>query len=66
MARGQELQVLDGLEDRYQVSSATVIRWALRALANHMERNNGRLILPLKLDDQEVPKAAKTSKKRDR
>ncbi len=61
-----EMQVLDGLADSYRVSSATVIRWALRALANHVERNNGRLILPLELDDQEVPKAAKTAKKRGR
>jgi len=61
-----EMQTLDGLADRYRVSSATVIRWALRALANHVERNNGRLILPLELDDQAVPKAAKIAKKRSR
>lgn len=61
-----EMQVLDGLADRYRVSSATVIRWALRALANHVERNNGRLVLPLELDDQAVPKAAKIAKKRSR
>lgn len=45
----QEMQVLDGLAERYRVTSATIIRWALRGLADHVERNGGRLMLPLQL-----------------
>ena len=47
-----ELRELDELAARYRVSSATIIRWALRALANHVERNDGRLVLPLELGDE--------------
>ena len=42
-----EMQELAGLAERYRVSSATILRWALRALGNHVERNEGRLVLPL-------------------
>lgn len=44
-----ELKALDTLAQRYRVSSATIMRWALRALADHVERNDGRLVLPLEL-----------------
>ena len=59
-----EMQELGGLAERYQVSSATIIRWALRALGNHVERNEGRLVLPLELGDTVVEKAAKKPVKR--
>ena len=58
------MQELGGLAERYQVSSATIIRWALRALGNHVERNEGRLVLPLELGDTAVDKAAKKPVKR--
>jgi hypothetical protein len=54
-----EMQELDALSDRYRVSSATIIRWALRALANHVERNDGRLVLPLELGDDAAAKPKK-------
>ena len=58
------MQERGSLAERYRVSSATVIRWALRALSNHVEGHDDRMILPLELNDQAVPKAAKTAKKR--
>jgi predicted transcriptional regulator len=51
-----ELRELDTLADRYRVSSATIIRWALRALANHVERNEGRLVLPFELGEEAASK----------
>ncbi len=59
-----EMQELDALADRYRVSSATIIRWSLRALANHVERNEGRLVLPLELGDEGLvkPKSAPAQK----
>jgi len=42
-----EMAKLDELAARYHVSSATIIRWALKALADYVEINNGRIILPL-------------------
>jgi len=59
-----EMQELGGLAERYRVSSATILRWALRALGNHVERNEGRLVLPLELGDTAVDKAAKKPVKR--
>jgi len=44
-----EVQQLGSLAERHRVSSATILRWALRALADHVERNDGRLVLPLEL-----------------
>jgi hypothetical protein len=59
-----EMQELGSLAERYQVSSATIIRWALRALGNHVERNEGRLVLPLELGDTVLEKVAKKPVKR--
>lgn len=56
-----EMQELDALSDRYRVSSATIIRWALRALANHVERNEGRLVLPLELGEDVAAKPKKVA-----
>lgn len=42
-----EMAKLDELAQRYHVSSATIIRWALKALADYVEINNGRIVLPL-------------------
>jgi predicted transcriptional regulator len=51
-----EMGELDALADRYRVSSATIIRWALRALADHVERNEGRLVLPFELGEEAAVK----------
>jgi hypothetical protein len=59
-----EMQELGGLAERYRVSSATILRWALRALGNHVERNEGRLVLPLDFGDAAVEKPAKKQSKR--
>lgn len=42
-----EMEKLEELASRYHVSSATIIRWALKALAEYVEVNNGRITLPL-------------------
>lgn len=42
-----EMQMLEDLAARYHVSSATIIRWSLKALADYVEINGGRIILPL-------------------
>jgi hypothetical protein len=42
-----EMQQLDDLAERYQVTSATIIRWSLRALAEYVRMNDGRIVLPL-------------------
>ena len=59
-----EMQELANLAERYRVSSATILRWALRALGNHVERNEGRLVLPLDFGDAAVEKPAKRPVKR--
>lgn len=59
-----EMQELAGLAERYRVSSATIIRWALRALGSHVERNEGRLVLPLDFGDTAEEKPAKKPGKR--
>jgi hypothetical protein len=59
-----EMQELGSLAERYQVSSATIIRWALRALGNHVERNEGRLVLPLDFGDTATDKPPKKPGKR--
>jgi predicted transcriptional regulator len=59
-----EMQELGSLADRYRVSSATILRWALRALGNHVERNEGRLVLPLDFGEAAVEKSAKKPVKR--
>jgi hypothetical protein len=60
-----EMQELDELAERYRVSSATIIRWALRALGNHVQRNEGRLVLPLELGDAPAPGAKSTGRAGD-
>lgn len=42
-----EMEKLEELATRYHVSSATVIRWALKALAEYVEVNDGKITLPL-------------------
>lgn len=59
-----EMQELAGLAERYRVSSATIIRWALRALGSHVERNEGRLVLPLDFGDTAEEKPAKKPAKK--
>jgi hypothetical protein len=43
----KEMEKLDELAERYRVTSATVLRWALRALSDYVDLNNGRIMLPL-------------------
>ena len=43
----EEMEKLEELAKRYHVSSATIIRWSLKALADYVEINNGRIVLPL-------------------
>ena len=38
---------LDDLAARYHVSSATIIRWALKALGEYVDANGGKITLPL-------------------
>jgi hypothetical protein len=67
------MQLLDRLSDRYRVSSATLIRWALGALGDHVEKNNGRISLPFQLNSEalappakrKAKKAGKVAKRRD-
>jgi hypothetical protein len=42
-----EMRKLDELAHRYQVTSATIMRWSLKALYDYVERNEGRIVLPL-------------------
>lgn len=42
-----EMAKLEELANRYHVSSATIIRWALKALAEYVDANGGRITLPL-------------------
>jgi hypothetical protein len=42
-----EMAKIDELAARYHVSSATIIRWALKALAEYVEAHQGRITLPL-------------------
>lgn len=43
----EEMRQLEELAERYQVSLATILRWALRALAEYVEQCDGRITLPL-------------------
>ena len=42
-----EMAKLDELAARYHVSSATIIRWALKALGEYVDANGGKITLPL-------------------
>ena len=42
-----EMEKLEELAKRFHVSSATIIRWSLKALADYVEINQGRIVLPL-------------------
>jgi hypothetical protein len=41
------MQQLNGLAERYRVTSATVIRWSLRGLVEYVRMNDGRIALPV-------------------
>ena len=43
----EEMEKLEELAKRYHVSSATIIRWSLKALADYVEVSGGRITLPL-------------------
>jgi len=51
-----EMARLEQLGARYHVSSATVLRWALQALVEYVEINNGRIVLPLDFSNLSPPK----------
>jgi hypothetical protein len=42
-----EMAKLEELAARFHVSSATILRWALQALAEYVELNGGKIILPV-------------------
>lgn len=42
-----ELTRLETLADRYRVPAAQVIRWAIAALDEHVNRRDGKLTLPV-------------------
>ena len=46
-----EMAALEALAKKYKVSSATIIRWALTALNDYVQANNGRVVLPLDFSD---------------
>ena len=41
------MEQLENLASRYRVTSAVVIRWALAALVQYVDRNGGKIALPL-------------------
>lgn len=43
----EEYRELQNLTERYKVSQATVVRWAIDALNDYIEKNNGRVTLPV-------------------
>jgi hypothetical protein len=61
-----EMAKLDELAARYHVSSATILRWALQALAEYVELNGGRILLPLDFSNFRPPTAdeGSTAKKK--
>jgi hypothetical protein len=46
---------LEELARRYQVSSATILRWALRVLAEYVRIKGGKLVLPLDFSELDHP-----------
>jgi len=50
----EEFDQMETLAKRYRVSQANIIRWAIDALGEYVERNNGRITLPLDFED--IPK----------
>ncbi len=49
-----EMEQLEKLASRYKVTSAVVIRWALAALVEYVNRNNGKIALPLDFSQMPV------------
>lgn len=47
----QEFTELKTLSERYRVSRATVVQWAIEALEEHIRRNKGKVALPLDFRD---------------
>ena len=45
----EEMAQLEEVAARYHVSSATIIRWALKALLDYVEANDGKITLPMVL-----------------
>lgn len=56
----EEMARLDELAADFHVSSATIIRWALKALSDYVQSNGGKITLPL--DFSAIFEQAKLSK----
>lgn len=50
-----EMKAIDELAKRFRVSSATIIRWAIQALNEYVEQNQGRITLPLDFSEYFAP-----------
>ena len=46
-----EFDQLQLLTSRYKVSQANVIRWAIEALGEYVQRNDNKVTLPIDFDD---------------
>lgn len=46
-----QMEQLEELANRYSVDVATVVRWSVDALIQHVERHGGRLHLPVNFDE---------------
>ena len=43
----EEMAQLEEVAARYHVSAVTIIRWALKALHEYVEANDGKITLPM-------------------
>lgn len=50
-----EMKAIDEMAKRFRVSSATVIRWAIQALNEYVQKNHGRITLPLDFSEYFAP-----------
>lgn len=50
-----EMKAIDELAKRFRVSSATIIRWAIQALNEYVQQNQGRITLPLDFSEYFAP-----------
>lgn len=49
------MKAIDDLAKRFRVSSATIIRWAIQALNEYVQQNQGRITLPLDFSEYFAP-----------
>ena len=48
----EEAEQLQDLSERFSVTQAQLMRWAVAALAAKVKRDGGKLVLPLNLSDE--------------